>query len=93
MQGSFSIKEVLPVIAPDLGYEALSNVRNGTDAQLAYLRAALTRDLGPEESERLEAAMLSYCEQDTWAMVEIAHFLAARNRPRRSHRSLRIVSP
>jgi hypothetical protein len=83
MEGSFSIKKVLPVIAPDLDYGSLQDVQDGTDAQLAYIRAAITRDVSEEEVEVLRTNLLRYCEQDTWAMVEIAYYLAGRERPAR----------
>jgi hypothetical protein len=71
------------VIAPDLDYGSLQDVQDGTDAQLAYIRAAITRDVSEEEVEVLRTNLLRYCEQDTWAMVEIAYYLAGRERPAR----------
>ncbi|MDP3749713.1 MAG: DUF2779 domain-containing protein [Phenylobacterium sp.] len=49
MRGSFSIKRVLPVIAPDLGYSQLEDVADGTAAQLAYLAAALKLPSQPSD--------------------------------------------
>ena len=37
LRGSFSIKAVLPTIAPDLDYGTLNEVTDGTSAQVAYL--------------------------------------------------------
>jgi hypothetical protein len=37
MKGSWSIKAVLPALAPDLDYENLQEVQDGTAAQFAYL--------------------------------------------------------
>jgi len=82
MRGSFSIKKVLPVIAPDLDYENLEGVSGGTDAQIAYLRA-ISGECRAQEIEEIRSSLLRYCAQDTWAMVEVAHFLAARPRPLR----------
>jgi hypothetical protein len=83
MQGSFSIKKVLPVVAPDLSYNALEDVQEGTAAQLAYLHA--TRDPATTAERKIEIAnaLRKYCRQDTWAMVEVTHFLAGSKRPRR----------
>lgn len=81
MEGSFSIKKVLPVIAPDLNYENLSQVKNGTDAQLAYIRAALDSRTSPEEKAETDKNARIYCGQDTWAMVEVAYFLERKGRP------------
>ncbi|MEJ0086682.1 MAG: DUF2779 domain-containing protein [Pseudomonadota bacterium] len=82
MRGSFSIKKVLPVIAPDLNYQVLEGVSGGTDAQIAYLHATSGK-CNEEESTRIRSELLRYCAQDTWAMVEVAYFLAGRPRPTR----------
>ena len=39
MQGSWSIKAVLPTVAPDLSYDSLGEVRDGFAAQTAYFEA------------------------------------------------------
>jgi hypothetical protein len=83
MQGSFSIKKVLPVIAPDLRYEDLDEIQEGTAAQVAYLYATLDPVTTPERRADLEAKLRAYCRQDTWAMVEVAWFLANAGRPPR----------
>lgn len=82
MRGSFSIKSVLPVIAPDLSYETLEEVQEGTGAQIAYLYATLDPATTPERRNDLEAKLRNYCRQDTWAMVEVAYFLAKAGRPK-----------
>jgi hypothetical protein len=38
-QGSWSLKRVLPVIAPDLRYDKLDRVQDGGAAMMAYLEA------------------------------------------------------
>jgi len=81
MQGSFSIKAVLPAIAPDLDYGALDEVTDGTAAQVAYLYAALDPQTTPERKAELQDRLLVYCKQDTWAMVEVAYFLQRQRRP------------
>ena len=74
MYGSWSIKAVLPTIAPELSYDNLE-VGNGGDAQEAYLE--ITHPETPQESKiMLEDALLKYCEQDTLAMVKIVEFIA-----------------
>lgn len=83
MCGSYSIKSVLPVIAPDLNYDALDEVQEGTGAQVAYLYAALDTDITAERKGDLEAKLRIYCRQDTWAMVEVAYFLEKLARPAR----------
>ena len=71
MEGSSSIKRVLPALYPDdpgLDYHNLDQVHKGDEASAAYLSL---KDLSPEEQERLRYNMLRYCELDTYAMVKI----------------------
>ncbi len=76
MMGSWSLKAVLPTIAPDLDYTALEGVHEGTEASIAYLEA-----INPEtESDRVEELrhqLLKYCEYDTLAMVRLVEFFSA----------------
>lgn len=66
LHGSFSIKKVLPLFT-DLTYSTLT-VKNGTEAVLTYsMLPTLTKD----EYNRLYLALREYCQQDTWAMVEV----------------------
>jgi hypothetical protein len=72
MHGSWSIKAVLPTIAPDLDYGDLA-VADGSMAQESF-RAMLTEDKSDQELAVLRQALLDYCERDTLAMVRIAHY-------------------
>ena len=83
MRGSFSIKKVLPVIAPELDYGDLDEVQEGTGAQVAYLFAVFDPATKPERKADLGNKLRTYCRQDTWAMVEVAYFLAKAGRPAR----------
>ena len=51
--GSWSIKAVLPAVAPDLSYEALEGVQNGGMAMEAYLEA-INPDTTPERKIEIE---------------------------------------
>lgn len=70
MKGSWSIKSVLPRLVPELCYADLGAVREGTQAQAAYLELI---GGGPDAAhrERLRRDLLDYCELDTLAMVKI----------------------
>jgi hypothetical protein len=81
MRGSFSIKKVLPTIAPDLDYGELGGVSDGTAAQVAYLYAVFEPGMTAERKEQYRRELLKYCARDTWAMVEVAWFLQRRGRP------------
>jgi CRISPR/Cas system-associated exonuclease Cas4 (RecB family) len=83
MRGSFSMKRVLPVIAPELDYGELEEVQEGTGAQVAYLYAVFDPSTASERKADLEKKLRLYCRQDTWAMVEVAYFLAQAGRPER----------
>lgn len=74
MRASWSIKAVLPTIAPDLDYGALE-VADGGGAQVAYMRA-IDSSTATEDRQRLRAQMLAYCERDTLAMVRLANAYA-----------------
>lgn len=71
MRGSWSIKAVLPTLAPDLDYGALE-VADGGEAQMAYLRA-IGPNIDAESREWLRTQMMAYCERDTLAMVRLAN--------------------
>jgi hypothetical protein len=75
MKGSWSIKAVLPTVAPDLDYDSLDEVRDGTAAQAAYAEM-IDPATAPERKAQLEHALREYCRLDTMAMVRLAHFFA-----------------
>ncbi len=73
-RGSWSIKAVLPTIAPDLNYSNLE-VGDGQGAQGAYLEAT-AKDTDPERRAQIASALSAYCARDTWAMIAVARRLA-----------------
>jgi hypothetical protein len=77
MRGSFSIKAVLPTLAPSLDYGTLGEVRDGDAAQQAWLEAT-DPATAPERIATLHRDLLDYCRRDTEAMVAVAQALAAR---------------
>ena len=66
--GSFSIKAVLPVIAPELGYDDLE-VADGQLASIWYACALTTTD--STERRQIFDSLRNYCARDTLAMVEL----------------------
>jgi hypothetical protein len=70
MRGSWSIKAVLPTVAPDLSYAALEEVHDGAGAQAAYLEA-IAPETSQERRARLHTALLAYCRQDTLALQRL----------------------
>ncbi len=76
MHGSWSIKAVVPTIAPELTYQSLDEVQEGDGAQLAFLKLR-SRQLSRERDSVLRSALLRYCAHDTWVMVVLRRFLCA----------------
>lgn len=72
MKGSWSIKAVLPTIAPDLDYTRLE-VGNGGDAQEAY-REIVHPDTPDARKQTLIEGLREYCTLDTLAMVRLVWF-------------------
>ena len=75
MKGSWSIKAVLPTVAPKLNYAELEEVQDGGAAQAAYLEACDLEE-GAERYESLRRNLLKYCELDTLAMVKIVQYFS-----------------
>jgi hypothetical protein len=75
MLGSWSIKAVLPTIAPDMDYTRLEGIQEGTAASLAYLEA-IDPKTGVERKEEIRNELLKYCKHDTEAMVRLVAFFA-----------------
>jgi hypothetical protein len=69
MKGSWSIKDVLPTVAPELAYSDLE-ISDGSMAQDAY-KQAIKQNISTQEKNDIRTAMLKYCEQDTIAMVTL----------------------
>ena len=72
--GSFSLKSVVPVIAPHLSYDDLE-VTDGRMASIWYDRAVSSADSG--EQRRIFNNLRAYCARDTLAMVELRKALLA----------------
>lgn len=71
MEGSASIKKVLPALYPDdpeLNYHNLPVVHNGEEASATFLSL---QGKSKQEQEELRKGLLVYCELDTYAMVKI----------------------
>ncbi len=70
MQGSHSIKYVLPALVPEMAeaYKDLDGIQNGGDAMNAYPKLSSMDD---EEKVKTRKALLNYCHLDTLAMVRV----------------------
>ncbi|MES2018701.1 MAG: DUF2779 domain-containing protein [Pseudomonadota bacterium] len=77
-QGSWSIKKVLPSIAPDLSYAALGGIQHGGMAMEAFMEA-ISPQTSAARKEAIERELLDYCALDTMAMVRLWAFFSGRN--------------
>ncbi|MFZ1625690.1 MAG: DUF2779 domain-containing protein [Gammaproteobacteria bacterium] len=75
MKGSWSIKALLPAIAPDMDYAQLEGVHDGGGAQLAWVEAVAPQTTAARRSE-LREQLLRYCGHDTLAMVRVLKFFS-----------------
>ncbi len=71
-EGSFSLKKVLPVLAPDLTYTNLA-VQKGDDASAFWNDMIHEKDAG--KKNRSIKSLKEYCKLDTLAMVRIYEYL------------------
>jgi len=76
MHGSWSIKAVLPTIAPDLSFAEVGEISEGTAASAAF-RSLLSDDQTVDRRDEIRQALRDYCALDTLALVRLAEFLQA----------------
>ena len=80
-RGSFSLKDVLPVLSPDSGYDDLA-IADGLTAAALYVRAVETAD--EAQRRQLFDDLRAYCERDTLAMVKLRQALSTIAEPAES---------
>lgn len=76
MQGSYSIKKVLPALCgddPALDYHSLPGVQNGGEAMQAY--AALSNMKDKNQINTIKQGLLQYCRLDTLALAKVLNRL------------------
>ncbi|HEU5311296.1 MAG TPA: DUF2779 domain-containing protein, partial [Candidatus Eisenbacteria bacterium] len=71
--GSFSIKDVLPVLVPALSYDDLF-IREGSQAALAFIELT-DPQTDTEERAVLDDALIAYCARDTMALLRMYQVL------------------
>ncbi|MEA3417119.1 MAG: DUF2779 domain-containing protein [Thermodesulfobacteriota bacterium] len=76
MEGSYSLKYVLPALIPELSYDGMG-ISDGAMASSAWLNLWEIEDT--KEIKRMRNALLEYCELDTLAMVRILEKLREYN--------------
>jgi hypothetical protein len=74
-RGSFSIKNVVPALLPDMAYDDLE-VSDGQAASFLLERVLCRpQELSAEERAALRGELVAYCQHDTAVMVELFRFL------------------
>ena len=70
MNGSYSIKYVLPALVPELAkaYKELDGVQNGGEAMNAFANMSKMEE---HKKQKMRTSLLEYCKLDTLAMVKI----------------------
>jgi len=84
MKGKYSIKIVLPLLAPDMAkaYEELTLVSNGADAMNTFPKL---KEMDEKERAKYREALLKYCHLDTLAMVRVLEKLRNEHNKKRGH--------
>jgi Domain of unknown function(DUF2779) len=73
---SNSIKSVAPALCPDVTYDDLDDIADGTSASTAFWLMASAR-ADAKTVARLRRSLRAYCHRDTWAMVRLHQALNA----------------
>ena len=68
MNGSYSLKSVLPALVPEMTYDGME-ISDGAMASQAYFTMGEISD--PAELSRLRKSLLEYCRQDTLGLVRL----------------------
>ncbi|PZT48520.1 phosphomethylpyrimidine kinase [Helicobacter valdiviensis] len=74
MQGSYSIKKVLPALIPEMeeAYKKLNLIHDGSEAMQSF---EAMQYMSEDERKSYHQALLEYCKLDTLAMVKVLAFL------------------
>lgn len=77
MEGSWSIKKVLPAVVPELSYDALEGVQHGGQAVETYIKA-IDEQTDPDKRALADRQLRAYCQLDTYAMVKLWQVFAGK---------------
>jgi hypothetical protein len=78
LNGSYSIKDVLPALVDGYSYENMA-ISDGEMASAAWVRMIDGNE--PEEKEKIHKELLEYCHLDTLAMVLILNAMTHTTSP------------
>ena len=80
LNGSYSLKTVLPTVDAELDHALLTEVQDGLSAQAAY-HEAIDPATPADRRDVLRTSLLEYCGLDTLALVRVAHRFATVEAP------------
>lgn len=83
MLGKYSLKYVLPSIAPELSYDNLA-VQDGNMAGEAFLKLREMTDM--IEIDKVRKELLEYCKRDTYGMIVLLSELEKQLIPKSNHK-------
>jgi hypothetical protein len=72
-QGSYSIKAVVPAIAPEIVYDG--DITDGGEASAAFYRIVINPTLTPGARAELRGALLQYCANDSIGLARLHQWL------------------
>jgi len=76
VNGTYSIKNVLPILVPHMSYDQLAGVNEGTEARRVFTAIVFGAYTG-RQADDYRQQLRDYCKQDTLAMVEVQRALEA----------------
>ena len=76
MHGSWSLKKILPVVAPDLSYTE-GELQDGNAASAAWFEARRPETTAERRSV-LASELTRYCALDTEGLLRLSRFLSAK---------------
>ena len=72
MLGSYSIKKILPALAPNFLYEGME-IADGRQAISQYIELGYISNI--DKKETIKSDLFKYCKQDTHSMVDVLECL------------------
>lgn len=70
LYGSYSLKNVLPVLTSEEGYGELEGVQDGNSAQSQFYKL-LNGDIPKDQIQNTRDQLLKYCEKDTFSLIQL----------------------
>lgn len=76
-EGSWSLKKILPTIAPEMIYDRLKGIKDGASAMRAYFDAT-NPSVPLKRQKEIEEELVNYVRLDTLAMIKLWEFFSGK---------------